>query len=234
LTINSKNNNKGGIPLKTDASVAKTGCETIQIKNVRTNVLSYTLKRAKNLSAFLKKVALAITHFLYRSRKTVLLVVAVVLVTLISSFLIASWWFSSSDYAPNGDYDRTVSTTGTIKVQGLEIYGGDIKTEGENVYVDWGELTLGASKKASFYVKSTSNVDVELGLNVTNWMPTGIEDYVTISWDYNGTVLSPTTPAILASVNLEVASDGHFIDFLVENEVTTFGFDITIYASGVQ
>jgi hypothetical protein len=69
---------------------------------------------------------------------------------------------------------------------------------------------------------------------VTNWMPTGIEDYVTISWDYNGTVLSPTTPAILASVNLEVASDGHFIDFLVENEVTTFGFDITIYASGVQ
>ena len=199
---------------------------------MRTNVLRYTLKRAKTPSAFLKKVVRAITHFLYRSRKTVLLVVATVLVTLISSFLIASWWFSSNNYAPNGDYDRTVSTTGTITVQGLEIYGGDIKSEGANVYVDWGELTLGASKSASFYVKSTSNVDVELGLNVTNWLPTGIKDYVTISWNYNGTLLSPTQ-AILATVNLEVASDGHFIDFLVQNGVTTFGFDMTIYASGV-
>ncbi|MBN1244250.1 hypothetical protein JXA31_01490 [Candidatus Bathyarchaeota archaeon] len=150
--------------------------------------------------------------------------------TLISSFLIASWFYGA--YTPIGDDDRTIPTTGVIYVRGLEIYGGDITSATGNVTVDWGELTLGASKNASFHVKSTSNVDVELGLNVTNWEPLGIEEYITISWNYNGTVLSPAQE-ILVTVNLDVSSSEDFIDFLVENNVTAFGFDITIYASGV-
>ena len=98
--------------------------------------------------------------------------------------------------------------------------------------MDWGELSLGAYKNASFYIKSNSNVDVELNLNVTNWAPTGIEDYITISWNYNGTLLGPDDE-IFVTVNLEVASSGEFITFLIENEVTAFGFDITVYATGV-
>jgi len=152
-------------------------------------------------------------------------------VTFIFSFLIASW-FSNSAFEPNGDENRTLPTTGTIHVRGLEIYGGNVTSESGRVYVNWGELTLGASENASFYVKSNSNVDVKLGLNVTNWTPPGIDKYLTISWDYNGTVLAPTQ-TILVTVNLEVASDGDFIDFLVENSVTSFGFDMTVYASGV-
>ena len=196
------------------------------------NFLHYILKKSKNAGNFLKKIVIAITRFLYRSRKIILLVIAVVLVTLIFSFLIASW-FSNSDYAPNGEDDRTIPTTGTIKVSGLEIYGGDIKSESGKVYVDWGELTLGASKNASFYIQSTGNVDVTLGLNVTNWMPAGIEDYITISWDYNGTVLSPKHEPLLVTANLTVSSSRDLISYLVENNVTAFGFDITVYASGV-
>jgi hypothetical protein len=209
-----KNDNTDGRNSENGRIVTKRDCEAIQIKGT------------------IKNGVFTITRFLSRSRNTVLLIVTVVLLTLIFSLLIVSW-FSNSDSAPNGDYDRTVPTIGTISVQNLEIYGGDIKTEGDKVYVDWGELTLGASKKVSFYVKSTSNVDVELGLNVTNWAPAGIEDYIPISWNYNGTLLSPTQE-ILVTVNLQVPSNDHFMDFLVENAVTTFGFDITIYASGVQ
>ena len=152
---------------------------------------------------------------------------------LIFSFSIATW-LSSNEYAPNGDYERNLPTTGTIKVEGLEIYGGDIKYDAasDTVYVDWGELTLGSYKNSSFYVKSNSTVDVGLEMNVTNWAPTGIEEYLTIYWDYNGTLLSPTQE-IFVTVTLEVASSGEFIDFLIENEVTDFGFDITVYASGV-
>jgi hypothetical protein len=168
-------------------------------------------------------------RFLYNSRKLVLLAVAVVLVILVLNFLILSLWTNNSD---NSVEDRTVSTRGTITVQDLEIYGEDVKVEGENVFIDWGELTLGSSKNASFYVKSSSNVDVELGLNVTNWTPPGIEDYMAISWDQNGTLLAPTEE-LLVTVNLDVSSDGEFVDFLVENLVTAFGFDITIYGSGV-
>ena len=92
------------------------------------------------------------------------------------------------------------------------------------MYTDCSELTLGASKNASFYVRTNSNVDVELGLNVTNWTPAGIKDYIGISWNYNGTLLT---------VNLDVSSSDDFVDFIVKNGVKSFGFDMTIYASGV-
>lgn len=214
--------------------------ETVNVKNkgssitnILKNILRYVLKKAKKAGGFLKKSVMPVTRFLYSSRKTVLLVTAVFLVTLIFSFLIATW-FSSDSYAPNDEYDRNVPTTGTIKVQGLEIYGGDIKYDpgSDTVYVDWGELTLGVFKNSSFYVKSNSTIDVHLELNVTNWEPPGIEEYLVISWDYNGTSLSPYQE-VFVTVTLEVPATGDFIDFLVTNEVTAFGFDIIVYSSQV-
>jgi hypothetical protein len=175
-----------------------------------------------------------IARFLYRSRKTVLLVAAVVLLTLVFSFLLAPWFSNDGNGVPDsGDEDRTISTAGTLHVEGLEIYGGDVTVESEKVYIDWGELSLGASKNASFYVVSTSNVNVTLGLNVTNWLPAGLDQYLNISWNYNGTVLTPKHEPLPVTVNLEVPASREFIDFLVDNSVTAFGFDITVYASGV-
>lgn len=152
------------------------------------------------------------------------------LVTLVFNFSIAFW---VNNDANNDANDRTIPTTGTISVRGLEIYGGDMKSDSGKDYIDWGELSLGTSKNASFYVQSTSNVDVELGLNVTDWTPAGIEDYLTISWDYNGTLLGPDQEPLLVTANLTVSSSEEFISYLVENMVTAFGFDITIYASGL-
>jgi hypothetical protein len=230
--IKSKNNNKGRTTYPKPTPPNR-GRGKIQEKNKRPDL--HLKEKVKNAAAFLKRKLVATARFLYRSRKTVILVVAVVLLTLVFSYLIAPW-FSNSAEPPNGPEDRTIPTTGTIRVQGLEIYGGDIKydPETERIYVDWGELALGASKNATFYVKSTSNVDVTLGLNVTNWEPQGIDNYLTISWDYNGTVLKsgPDQAPVLVTVNLKVASSGDFIDFLVENTVSSFGFDMTIYASG--
>lgn len=203
--------------------------ELIQIKDFLKNFLRYIPKKAVTACVFLKKTVVSLTQFLYRSRKTFLLVVAVALITLIFSFSIFSGFNTLI-----GEGDRSIPTTGTVKLQNLEIYSGDVKYDSTSgaVYVDWGELTLGASKNATFQVKSNSNVDVKLGLNVTNWAPKGIEDYLTISWDYNGTRLYPEE-AIPVTVNLTVSASEEFIDFLVTNEVTAFGFDITIYASGV-
>jgi hypothetical protein len=74
---------------------------------------------------------------------------------------------------------------------------------------------------------------VELGLNLTKWTPAGMEDYITISWDYDGTVLSADHEPLLVTLNLDVSSSREFVSYLVENKVTAFGFDITIYASDV-
>jgi hypothetical protein len=189
----------------------------------------------ENVGGFLKKGVSKIARFLYNSRKVILLIIVVVLVTLLFNFLIASWVNTDGNDGNDEVDDRTIPTTGTLYVRGLEIYGGDIKSESGNVYIDWGALTLGASKNATFYVRSNSNVDVELGLNVTNWTPAGIQDYITLSWDYNGTLLSsgPDQEPLMVTANLDVSSSGKFIDFIVANEVTAFGFDMTVYASGV-
>ena len=153
------------------------------------------------------------------------------LATLFFNFLIAFWLDNDANNDVN---DRTITTTGTIYVRGLDIYGGDITTESSGkTYIAWGELYLGASKNVSLYMQSTSNFDVELGLNLTNWTPAGIEDYITISWDYDGTVLSPDHEPLLVTLNIDVSSSREFVSYLVENMVTAFGFDITIYASGV-
>ena len=198
----------------------------------------------ESIVGFLKKVFSRIARFLFNSRKIVLLIIIVVLVTLFFNFLIASW-FNNNTNVNNNEIndeiddeikDRSISTTGTIYVRDLELYGGDIKSNSGEEYIDWGELYLGASKSASFYVRSNSNVDVELGLNVTNWMPAGIDDYIDISWDYNGTVLSSDLDnqvPIFVTIDLDVSSGEDFIDFIVENKVTSFGFSMTIYASGV-
>jgi hypothetical protein len=163
------------------------------------------------------------------------LIIVVVLVTLLFNFLIASLANNDANDENEEVNDRIIPTTGTIYVRGLELYGGDIKSESGKVYIDWGELTLGTSKNASFYVRSNSNVDVKLKLNVTDWTPAGIEDYIHISWDYNGTLLhsGPDQVPLWVTFNLDVSSSGDFIDFIVENEVTSFGFDMTVYASGV-
>ena len=203
---------------------------SFNIKNTLKSLLRYLLKKAKIAGGFLKKSVISGTRVLYRSRKTVLFVVVVFLATLLFSFLMATWFYGS-DYAPNSNqpnsdepddnYDRTVPTTGNITVQGLEIYGGDIKyVPGNNsVYVDWGELSLGVYKNVSFNVRSSSNVNVTLALNVTNWTPPGIENYIKVYWDYNGTVLSSATEELLVTVTLEVPSSADFIDFLVSNQV---------------
>ena len=66
-------------------------------------------------------------------------------------------------------------------------------------------------------------------------MPPGIDHYFSISWDYNGTVLTsgPDQEPLLVTLSLNVAASKEFINFLVDNSVTDFGFDITVYASGV-
>jgi hypothetical protein len=185
----------------------------------------------------LKTLVYRALRFLYRSRKLILLIAVIVLITLVFNFLIFSWIGNNADSNNNNeDEDRTIPARGTIDVRGLEIYGGDIITaDSGSVYLYWGELTLGASKNASFYVLSNSNVNVTLGLNVTAWDPAGLEDYFNISWDYNGTELSsgPDREPIFVTLNLKVASSKEFIDFLIDNSVTSFGFDITVYASGV-
>jgi hypothetical protein len=164
---------------------------------------------------------LGIRHFFYRSRRTLILIIIVVAVTLMSSTLIAIWLSRS--------YGVFVSNIGTIYVTGVEAYGGDIKSINGTSYIDWGTLQWGDSKNVSFYLRSTSSVQTKLAFNATDWTPEGINNYVAISWNYNGTRLAPEEE-ILVTFTLTAPSTRDFANYLISNNLNSYNFTLYIYA----
>jgi len=80
------------------------------------------------------------------------------------------------------------------------------------------------------YVKSVSNFRVTLNMFLTDWDPVEISDYLTISWDYNGTLIKPGE-IIPVTMTLSASSSDAFINYLVENEIKRFDVVIHIVAS---
>jgi hypothetical protein len=123
-------------------------------------------------------------------------------------------------------YVQNYSSFGHIYVTGVDIYGGDLQGNA----IPWNTLYIGDSKNASFYVQSTSNVPVILALRVTDWTPSGIGSYLSLSWDYNQAPLNQYQ-TIFVTLTLTSPASADFANFLVANNVTSFTFDLHIYST---
>ena len=120
------------------------------------------------------------------------------------------------------------SSIGTIRVTGVAAYGGDIRTTNGTNVVDWGTFYPGVSNNASFYLESISNIPVKLAYNVTDWSPESLVSYMTLTWNYNDTVILPHEQ-ILINFTLSLSSSTDTINYLIDNNVTSFNFNINIY-----
>ena len=165
---------------------------------------------------FLKKSL----RFLYGSRKTILLIVIVAVATIIISSLVAVWLSRT--------YNLSVPSLGTIYVTGVEVYGGDLRTQNGLVSIDWGDIQWGDSKSVSFYLRSTSTIPTRLGLNTTDWSPEALGNYMSLSWNYDGTQLVPQEE-ILVKLALTVSDSRDFANYLVLNNVKSYNFTVYIY-----
>jgi hypothetical protein len=96
--------------------------------------------------------------------------------------------------------------------------------------LDWGEIKTGESSNTTVYIKSVSNFEVTLNLKLTDWNPPSISDYITITWDYNGTHLNPDD-VIPVTMNLSASSSENFVNYLVDNEIKQFNVDVHFIAS---
>jgi hypothetical protein len=121
-----------------------------------------------------------------------------------------------------------VPSIGTIRTVGVQAYGGDINQtiEGRQ-YIDWGEIYPGTQTNRSLELRSISNLGITLQLNTTNWQPTNISDYLNLSWNYTGETISPQQ-TIWVKMTLSASSKQSYISFMINNNVTTFNFDISI------
>jgi hypothetical protein len=66
-----------------------------------------------------------------------------------------------------------------------------------------------------------SNFRVTLNIFLTDWNPVEISDYLTISWDYKGTIINPGE-IIPVAMTLSGSSSDALINYIVENEIEQF------------
>jgi hypothetical protein len=184
---------------------------------------SAPIKNAAKCNSFYRR--------LKSSYKTLVLVAIVAVVSVASTSLVAIMLSHSEDeiylpslatiktievetyWDPNGENRRENLTWNEIQIQKLD--GDEVKMNQVNTTV---------------YVKSVSNFRVTLNMSLTDWNPVEISDYLTISWDYNETILNPGE-IIPVTMTLSASSSDAFINYLVENEITRFDVVIHIVAS---
>ena len=167
------------------------------------------------------------------SFKTILIIIVVVAYTI----TLTSLFVSIID-------DRLiirVPTVGNIIALGYEAHGGDIITNNGNATLNWGTIYVGASTNRSFSLKSKSTETTIPQLSTTDWAfknaqnqtaPQPTVNDITVTWTINNTSLAPNQE-INVTLTLTVKYDQTFVDYLINNNVTRFSFDIMIQPSQV-
>jgi hypothetical protein len=130
---------------------------------------------------------------------------------------------------------QNLSTSGTITTGGGGGGGGGGSgSPNVGVYSDsacntnitaitWGSLTAGGSTTQTVYVKNTGTANMTLSLAVTNWAPSAASNYITITWNKEGTQLTPGQ-SVAATLTLSVASG--------ITGITSYSNTITISGTG--
>jgi len=162
----------------------------------------------------------SLSTFLSSFKKTILLVIIVAVVSITVSSLIAMHLSSFSNFS--------VPSFGTIKTMGVEVYW-DSNLSNKTERIDWGTSLPGSTKNVTLYIQSASNVEVTLKLNIDNWHPDDLSDYLSIFWDYNGESLAPDE-ITQVSLSLSTSSSTSLVRYLIDHNVQNFNFDIHFVA----
>lgn len=90
--------------------------------------------------------------------------------------------------------------------------------------VEWGSIVAGSSITRVMYVKNAGDTEVTLSLLTDSWDPVVAEDYMVVSWDYDGVGLkSGGVVEIMLTLTVEAS-----ISVLGE-----FHFDVVIVGSAL-
>ena len=108
--------------------------------------------------------------------------------------------------------NRRISNVGEIKSIGCTV---------DTDFIDWGLLTPGEVQHHTIHVTVTGDVNATLKLETTDWQPPETQQYLFLSWNYAGQVLTPET-TVIADLAL-------FVSQSVQN-ITNFSFTIVITA----
>jgi hypothetical protein len=147
--------------------------------------------------------------------------VAVLLLTLmfLSGIILGSSLNLAVSYVQGA---RTIPNAGAVKSIGVGVYWDPTLTTKVDS-IDWGTLVPGSTKNVTIYVDNEGTASVALSLNTSNWYPSTVFNYMTLTWDYREQVISALS-TLRVTLILSVSAD--------IRDVTAFNFDITITGSG--
>jgi len=175
-------------------------------------------------------------EYLRHSKKTIRLIIVVATITITFYTLILMYVDPFTGH--------NLRNLGVLHTTGVKAYGGDIIDDSGHKYIDWGTVYPGTLTTRSLYLQSESSVKKALTFrtenrtfydsernNVTESFPNSInlENALNVTWNYDGTPLSREDSEIYVTFTLNVSSDIRFINYLIDERVETFSFDIHIY-----
>lgn len=187
--------------------------------------MNYLLDNLRVVRKHMKNLFNSFIEFLRHSKKTVLLILIVAAITITFTTAI-SILLTRID-------NLTFPSLGTIRTTGVN---ASIQ------YIDWGTIYPGTLTNCSFYVQSQSNIETTLNLTAANWtfrdsegnnvtrsLPIKPADAMNVTWNYTGALVSPGKK-IYVTLTLKASNDISFINYLIDERVEEFSFDIHIYA----
>jgi hypothetical protein len=122
---------------------------------------------------------------------------------------------------PAAQTSKTLSSTGMIETIGVGVYS-NIQCSSPLTSIAWGTLKPGENQTVICYIKNEGDLPSTLSMYTSNWNPSSAENYLTLSWNYDGGYINPDD-SVQVTFTLSV-------DESIEG-VTSFGFDITIVGS---
>lgn len=89
------------------------------------------------------------------------------------------------------------------------------------INIDWSTVNASETVSEIVYVKNNGNVPVTLDMNTDNYLPAQATQYLTVTWNYDGSVLlisevkaatiqlsvSPSAPAVTFSFNIYIIGE---------------------------
>jgi hypothetical protein len=182
----------------------------------------------------------SLSKFLRPSRKTMLLIVVFALATLLLSTAISLWLYKPIAETFYQTFNRQLPSSVNIKTIGLKVYW-DSNLTNESTMVTWPLALPGESYNTTLYFQSASNVNTYLELETTNWVflnsngaivsgpSNNNTNFINLTWDYSNTVLSPKQ-IVPVTLTLSIDNSANMLEFLIDNQVTQFNFDMIISA----
>ena len=178
-----------------------------------------------------KQLLCSSTMILLQKRRIALLILVIFVVALLVSLLIAIWI--------EGVFYLHLPSMGTIRIFGLKAYR-DIALTNEAANITWGTLSPGSALNVTVYLRSISNAPIKLNSTTANWVlrnshdeirygPVNDTDHLKLDWDYNGSTIGPgQVVPLVFTLRADYTSD--FIEYVIQNDVQQFSFDISVHA----